>query len=801
MMINVNVKRSLLALCLIGVQACNSSPEDAQKYIESGEKYFADNNFAKARLEYKNALQLDNKRSDAYYHLALMDEKDKNWKGMFGNLSQVVRLDPKHVDARLKLAQVFLLSGELDKTNEQLDEIFKLTEDNPQALVLKGAVLLKQADLDAAMKLAEQVLAANPSDVEAISLKAAIFQSQQNYVGALQTLNQALQTNPDELLFNLLKLQIDTKRGDNQAVESDYADLIERFPDKQEFSYALASHYASNKQFEQALSVLQSLIEKHPDDLKPKLALVDLLALIDPQTAEETIKQFIAEQPDASDLHFRLTNLYIKQQKIDLAKQTINNLIESNPEQKSLSAAKILLAKLALQDKKVEKATGLINEVLEADSHHFDALVLKARIDLANGLYDQAIVELRDISRDFSDSDEVLVLLAQAYLKKNAPELAEENFRKALELNPGNTAAAIPVAARMIKSQDFNRAEEVLKKALDSQPNHAKALQMLAQVRLLKKDWAGTQEVADIIDSQPNGNAFSAYLSGKISQGQGQYQEAIEKYKQALTLSPQLSDAMRSLLICYRALDQLPEMMNYVDDFMKKHPDNSYPVLIKSELYLLDKNNDKALSELRAAVEKWPKVSAFYDAIAKIQRIMNQTDKVIETYQQGLKNIPDAVRLRMYLASVYESEQDYQKALEHYETLIKQQPDNDIAVNNLVSILIDRFPNDANKARALELAQRFENAKNPFFLDTYGWALLKNGSADKALPVLEKVISIESNYATFQYHLGEAYAQLNMDARAISVLQKALDISETSNFAEKELAQKLLNELKEKQSS
>jgi len=42
-------------------------------------------------LEYRNALQIDNQQVDAYYYLALMDEKDKSWKSMYANLLQVIK--------------------------------------------------------------------------------------------------------------------------------------------------------------------------------------------------------------------------------------------------------------------------------------------------------------------------------------------------------------------------------------------------------------------------------------------------------------------------------------------------------------------------------------------------------------------------------------------------------------------------------------------------------------------------------------------------------------------------------------
>ncbi len=156
--------------------------------------------------------------------------------------------------------------------------------------------------------------------------------------------------------------------------------------------------------------------------------------------------------------------------------------------------------------------TSLVNEILAIDAKYYDALLLQSRLSLLEGRNDEAITELRGVLRDYPESDEAMVLLAQAYLNKESPELADENFRKALDLNPGNFSAVMPVVAHMVKSKDIARADQVLQKALQIKPDNAEALQALAQVRLLNKDWQGTQQVADIISTQPKGQGFSYYL-------------------------------------------------------------------------------------------------------------------------------------------------------------------------------------------------------------------------------------------------------------------------------------------------
>ncbi len=783
--------------CLLLVYGCSDSSDKVEQYLESANKYFQQKDYTNARLEFKNALQLDDKLVDAYYKLVLIDEKEQNWSAVFAGLTKVIGLDPNHVDARLKLAQIEILRGEFSEALQQIDAVFKITKDNPKAYALKGAVFLKQQDLEGAMEMADKALSIDQSNFEAVSLKAVIFQQKNDFSSALIVLKNALLTHPNDISLYLLKLQIDLKRADLAAVEADYKELIQRFPEEMEFNYELAKFYSEHGEDDKSLQLLQSVVAKHPDDVKAKLLVTSLKISKDPTNAEETLKQAIAENENEPEFYFMLARFYINQKRFGDARLPLEQLITKNLEKKSVLAAKVLLAKLALQEDKIDDALAWVDEVLAADDGYFDALLLKARIHVINGEYDKAITELRGMLRDFSESDKVLVLLAQTYLKKNSPELAEENFYKAMELNPGNYEAVMPIVSRMMNSKDLIRAEKVLQKALEFNPDHAGALQALAQVRLLKKDWLGAQQVADLIAAKSKGKGFSHYLSGKIYQQQGLFQEAVDQYKSALSISPQLSDALKSLSVCYNALNQNNLMLDYLENYMKNNPDNPYPLLVKSEIFASEKKWDKALAVLNKAIDKWPNVEGFYLSMASIYEKKKDVGNVIKILKKGLTNIPNSINLRLFLAARYEMEKDYQNALDNYEMIVKERPDLDVAVNNLVSLMLDHFPTKENIAKAIKLAKRYNNSRNPYLLDTYGWALLKNGKTKQALSIFEKVVSMNSDVAVFKYHLGLAYSMEGNNEKAVSVLNEALETGAKQElFVEKDLTQQLLKKIK-----
>jgi len=790
---NVIIFFSLILL----LQACSDPKLSKEQFLVSGNAYYQQHDYEKARLEYRNALQLDKNLADAYYHLGLIAEADGNLPEMFANLSQASALDATNLDAKLKVAKFILFAGMLDKAEPEINAALTLSPDNPEPIVLKGALLFKRGNQAGAMEQAELALSKNPVYKDAVVLKASVLLEQKKTTEADKLLNAALQANPDDLALNKFKLESDKKTKNSKAIEAEYLELLKHFPDNWEFAYELSKYYREQDENIKGLNVLQKVVANFPQNIQAKLVYLDFYARLEPTKLEDKIKAFISLHPDEVELYIKLSNYYLQHQNYPQAKQTLNWIIEHKPDTKPALAAKIGLAKIALQADDTTTASSLADEVLKVDNRFLDALLLKDRIELIKAQYDTVIADARNLIRDYPNSDDALVLLAQAYSHKNSPELAEENFRKALALNPANFEAVMPIVSRMIKSHDLSRAQEVLQKTLLLNPNNLAALQALAQVKLLNKDWSGTQKTADLIAVKPNGAAYALYLHGKVMQAQSAYREAVAKYRDALLIDPSLNLALDSMVECYTAMQQRPQMLSYLEQFITDNQGQAYPVLLKARLYQFDKKYPEALSLLNQGIAQWPEIPDFYQAKGLVYRVMKDSNAEIQAYKSGAERLPDDIRLRSLLASAYESVQDYDNALKNYRIITDKQPSLIAIINNEASLLLDHFPTHENNEQALRLAQQLENSQEPYYLDTYAWALLKNAKFDKSLTVFEKVIKLAPGVPGFKYHAALAYQKVNNNAKAIAMLENALQLSKTGrNFMDKAAAEEMLLQLK-----
>ena len=73
--------------------SCGGAEERKASYLERGGKYFAEHNYDKAKVEFKNVLQIDPKTAKPYFYLGQIEEGRQNWREAFAYYQMAVELD------------------------------------------------------------------------------------------------------------------------------------------------------------------------------------------------------------------------------------------------------------------------------------------------------------------------------------------------------------------------------------------------------------------------------------------------------------------------------------------------------------------------------------------------------------------------------------------------------------------------------------------------------------------------------------------------------------------------------------
>jgi Flp pilus assembly protein TadD len=143
--------------------------------------------------------------------------------------------------------------------------------------------------------------------------------------------------------------------------------------------------------------------------------------------------------------------------------------------------------------------------------------------------------------------------------------------------------------------------------------------------------------------------------------------------------------------------------------------------------------------------------------------------------EQGLKTFPGDRSLSLQLAELHRTAGRLEDAMRAYQHTVALDPGNDVAANNLASLLLDERSDVASHRRAMQLASRFEISLQPLYLDTLGWAHYRLGNYVQAVEVLTRAVQRGPDSALVRFHLGMALHRAGESLQAREHLQKAME--------------------------
>src|SRR5215211_5215263 len=98
----------LLVAAAISLAGCTNPEQSKAAHLSKGEAYLKDSKFQEASLEFRNAIQIDEKLAPAHWGLARAFEGLERFPEMLDELRKTVTLDKENLDARVKLGNYYL---------------------------------------------------------------------------------------------------------------------------------------------------------------------------------------------------------------------------------------------------------------------------------------------------------------------------------------------------------------------------------------------------------------------------------------------------------------------------------------------------------------------------------------------------------------------------------------------------------------------------------------------------------------------------------------------------------------------
>ena len=190
----------------------------------------------------------------------------------------------------------------------------------------------------------------------------------------------------------------------------------------------LARHYLNERRLDDAEKELRAIAAAQPADLAAGLDVVRFLQVIrgGPLPSKNCSRASTARR--ISRIPDRPRRALCGERKIPESIRLLERLIATGKSKDDVIAAQVKLAELHVARRTFDQAEPLINTILENDRRNMTGLKLRAVLHMEAGRLDTAVGDLRQALNDQPHSAELMSLLALAYERTGAIELADRHF-------------------------------------------------------------------------------------------------------------------------------------------------------------------------------------------------------------------------------------------------------------------------------------------------------------------------------------------------------------------------------------
>ncbi len=804
-------KSKVLVLALIAAMTvgCGGKEEREAKYLERGKEYLAEENYDKAKIEFKNVLQINPKSSEAHYYSAQVAEKLQEWPKAYAGYSKAIELDPENLDARAKLGVFNLLQANsaklqddavneglaIESAKEQRDEIFKRNPDHKGGRLLEAGLLVREDQLDKAIGIVEAVLSGSPDDPVAVSMLVDFYLAKEDKSSARRVLEDGVEHNHADVNLKFRLAKFYANENLNEEAIKVIKDLIEQKPEVISYRVSLASYYAQLDRKTEAEEVLREAIRVEEDNPETYLVLADFLVKTkSADLAESELRAAIKKLPEEDSLYTGLAKIYLQSQQKDKALAILKEIIDRWSKDAPGVKARNILAQIYVQDGQVDKAKATLEQILAENPQDNDALLMRGKFNLQDQNFDAAIADFRGVLKDQPSNAEVFGLLAQAHMQKGDSRLARDNLQRAVEADPQNADARIKYARLLISQKEYELANKQIDSALKQDPANIPALIAQSDILAATNDEKGLTLAVDNLKVAAPDNPEGYFRAGRILRAKGESEAALAEYEKALALTQGVGEALMlsEIVDLELKMGRINEAESRVKQVLTANPEHMAANGLLGRVYLAQKDYPASQSAFEKQIAINPDAEQVWTELAFARSAQGDLAGAEKAYRDGLEKLPQNVRLTIGLAGLQERSGDYEGAMASYEQVLANQADNAIATNNLAALIADHKTDEASLARAKELADKLDVLPQPVFADTVGWVYYRLGDYSKAVEKLTKVVEAAPKAAIFHYHLGVALAKAGDKAGAKEHLKQAIDLGD---FDGKQDAQEMLSSL------
>jgi tetratricopeptide (TPR) repeat protein len=759
----------LLPLVLV-LAGCDRDPKVARvKYVNNGNKYFDKGKFKEASIMYRRALQKDLRYGEAWYRLGLTNLRLADFAEARKDFLRTMELDPANLDAIVKASDIDLALA------------FVNIKQRPQAVAdLKDMVstLKKRA----------------PQNFDFYRLEGYVALLEKDPSTAIENFKKANSIKPEQPDLVLILVQTLMADGKTEEAEKYARAQLAKTKNYGPLYDVLYSSFVRQKRLGDAETILKEKVASNPKDGNVLVQLALFYAQTNRKSdMQTTLGRLTSDQKTFPNAHQLAGDLYYQLRDFDDAYQQFSQGEKENPKQHRLFSTRMVEV-LASQNK-VPEATALSAQLMKEDPKDPEATSIHATLQLQENdkaKAKQVISDLQPLVVKFPKNAVVHFNLARAYLIQGDPasnEQARIHLEETLKIRPQELQAKYFLALLSLNKQDYSKALQIADDILTTDKTNVRVemIRAKALIGISEKEKSREQlnAILSSINASSTGNAKAVwteakYLLGALDLDHKNYADALSEFEEVRkTGSPNGLIGIVEVKVSQKKFDEAETLIR---DQLKMTPDRQDFQVALANIQVDARKYKEAIDTLQKLIDKNPKNPAMLTRLGETKRLTGDNPGAIAAFKQAHDLAPNEITPLLEMAMAYDDTGRNEEARRYYEEVLKINPDQFQALNNLAYLKADE---GVDLDQALTFAQRAEqaNPNNLDIRDTVGYIYYRKNLTDDSIRMLKELVTQRPERATFHLHLAMAYYQKGDKGQA----KRELDAASRYTPSEKEL--------------
>lgn len=662
-----------------------------------------------------------------------------------------LKLDRTNAAAHTGLLSLLITKSDRDAAASALADFKAKLPNHPQLRLFMAIQAMEAGDLKTAREYAQVLLKAAPDDGRVQFLAGAIEFRGGALVQAENHLSKALRVAPNARRVRLLLARTHLRSGEAaKALNVLRPAIDDGKADADIFAAAAEAHFQLGNA-ELAEGYLRQAVKLNPQDTRSRTALA--VASIGKGRGDQGFDELraISEEDSGTTADLALISTLMRKGEAEKTLKAIDALELKQP---TSPLGQMLRGGVELKRGNQTQARLAFEAALKADPVFFPAVSSLASMDVADKKPELAIKRFEDLLEKDPRHEraQMAIVSLRAQAGATANELVDL-LTKAVKKNPDALAPRAALVRLQLERKEVKLALATVQEGVATSPDSPELHELLGRVQMVSGEnnqaLAAFNKMAALqpTSPQPFMRMAELYMANKDTAA------AVQSLKRALSVKADFVPARAALVALEMAAGRVTEARVQIRAMQKQSPQDPRAYELEGDLETQQKNWLKAVAAYRASFD----VRAQTDSAIKLHRSLIMSGKRAEatTFEATWrKRHPSDSAFVFYLGDSALLRSDHGQALGHYQDVLKLQPDNAAANNNIAWLLYK-----TKRPGALAYAEKAHRLRpdHPAFLDTLAEIHAGEGDLNKALELQKQAVALAPQQHMHRLHLARYY--------------------------------------------